>query len=323
MQYKVIQVGFGSLGMEIYRVLCRRKNFKIVGVVDIDEKKVGKNAGVLAINKRSGIIIAKSIDELRTKPDLAIHATTSSLKDVYHQITELLRHKINVLSTCEELVYPTDVNMRIAKILDLSARKHDARVLGVGVNPGFVMDSLVLMLSSLCTKIDRIRIERVVDVAKRRKALQEKMCVGVTRKQFNRMRRKVGHVGLLESVSMICGSLGVRTDNFTSFVRPIVANRRMKSNGVTVESGYVSGIEHILIVRRGASKFIEMRLKMFVGANEFDSVEIDGRPPIRVKTNGINGDQATIALILNYIPIILEAGPGLHTVNNLPLPSAS
>ncbi|MFQ5941153.1 MAG: hypothetical protein ACE5KA_05580 [Nitrososphaerales archaeon] len=321
--YKVVQIGFGSLGKEIFIELWKRKNLKLVGVIDIDKDKIGNDAGILALNRRASIKIIGNINLIKSKPDVAIHATTSSLKDSFDQIYQLLKHRISVISTCEQLVYPYGTNTKLAKTLDIIAKKYKVSVLGVGVNPGFVMDSFVLMLTSLCSKIDHLRIERVVDIARRRKALQEKMCLGFTLEQFEKVKHNVGHVGLHESARMICDTLKGKRTTFSSTIRPVIANRPLQSYGVKVEVGQVAGIEHRLVARKNDSKFLEILLYMFAGASEFDLVEIEGIPPIYVRTNGISGDQATVALVLNYIPIILGVEAGLHTVKDLRIPSAT
>jgi 4-hydroxy-tetrahydrodipicolinate reductase len=321
--YKIVQFGFGSLGVEIFKTLHGKRNCKIVGVVDIDDKKIGIDAGVLAFKKRTGIKIVNNINTVRSKPDIAIHATTSSLQDAFDQISEIVKRRISVISTCEQLVYPYGSNAKLAHKLDRLAKRYKVSVLGTGVNPGFVMDSLVLALTGLCSKIDQIRVERVVDVVKRRKSLQEKTCVGFTLEQFEKVKDKVGHVGLYESAMMICDTLNVKGTVYTK-IRPVIASSLIKSYDVTVEPGHVAGIEHRLVVKKGKeNKFLEMVLYMFAGASEFDLIEIDGISPVYVKTNGISGDHATIALLLNYIPIIMQAKPGLHRVNKLPIPSAS
>ncbi len=206
--------------------------------------------------------------------------------------------------------------------MDSLAKKHDASILGVGINPGFVMDSLVLALTGLCNKIERIRVERVVDVARRRSALQEKMCLGFTLKQFASLRKNVGHVGLLESAKMICDALKVKT-SFKSSIRPVVANRAFTSQDINIEEGQIAGLEHRLVGKHRDGKFIEMILYMFAGASEFDLIEIEGIPPVSVRTNGVQGDQATIALLFNYIPIVMNARSGLLTVKDLPFPHST
>ena len=324
MAVKVVQFGLGSLGLEIVKVLHKKKRLKLVGAVDIDSSKMDNDVGILAFNRRLGISVSSIDATLKARPDIVIHATTSYLDDAYDQLATIVAKGISVISTCEQLVYPytSKANIRLANKLDSLAKRHGARILGVGVNPGFVMDSLVLALTGLCSNVERIRVERVVDVAKRRKALQEKMCLGLTLQEFEKVKNKVGHVGLLESAKMICDALKVKV-SFTSSTRPLVANREFKSDNVTIEKGQIAGLEQRLVGKSRNAKFIEMILYMFAGASEFDLIEIEGTPPISVRTNGIQGDQATIALLLNYIPVVLDAKPGLHTATNLQMPSAS
>ncbi len=321
MPVKVVQYGLGSLGIEIVKVLHEKKELKLVGAVDRDPKKTGKDVGIIAFDKKIGVKVGSMDEALKKKPDIVLHATTSYLDQAHEQISAIIKKGVSVISTCEQLVcpYTSSTNVRLAKKLDALARKHDVTILGVGVNPGFVMDSLVLALTGLCSKIERIRVERVVDVAKRRKALQEKMCLGLTPQEFEKVKKKVGHVGLIESAKMICDALKVNV-SFTSSIRPVVANRTFASSELTIEQGQIAGMEHRLVGKSRNQKFIELILYMFAGASEFDLIEIEGTPPISIRTNGIQGDKATISLLLNYIPIVMNAKSGLLTVKDLPLP---
>jgi len=321
MPVKVVQYGLGSLGIEIVKVLHERKELKLVGAVDIDPSKIDKDVGMLVLDRKLGVKVSSMDEALKKKPDIVLHATTSYLDNAFEHISAIVKKGVSVISTCEQLVYPytSSTNVKLAKKLDLLAKKHDATVLGVGVNPGFMMDALVLALTGLCNKVERIRVERVVDVAKRRKALQEKMCLGLTSQEFEKVKKKVGHVGLLESAKMICDTLKVKV-MFASNIRPVVANRTFASSELVIEQGQIAGLEHRLVGKSGNRKFIELILYMFAGASEFDLIEIEGTPPISIRTNGIQGDQATISLLLNYIPIVMNAKSGLVTVKDLPLP---
>lgn len=321
--HSVVQIGFGSLGREIFKELHSRKELKVVGVIDNHPNLLHKDAGMLTLNKKTRIRITDSLSSIRAKPDVALHATVSNLADAYDQIAEVLRHRINVLSTCEQLVYPNGRNVGLANKLDRIAKRYKVKVLGVGVNPGFVMDSLVIMLTSLCTRIDGIRVERWVDISARRSSLQHKMCMGLTEGEFETMKGKVGHMGLVESARMIFDALRLQEPRISINTRPVIAKRLIRSGGITVNPGKVAGIKHRLVARRRSSKFLELVLYMFAGADEFDLIEIEGEPPVYVRTNGVSGDRATTALLLNYVPILLNSEPGLHTVNALRLPSAT
>ena len=247
---RVIQIGFGSLGIEIFKILRKNKKFKIIGVVDSDKTKIGKDCGILTKKTKSGHRIVRKINEIKSKPDIVIHATTSKIEQAYSQISEIAKKRVSVISTCEELVYPYRKHRKFAEKFDRLAKKYHIVILGVGINPGFLMDSMVLMLSGLCNQIDKISVSRIVNLGKRRRALQNKMCVG-------------------------------KTKNL---------------------------------------EFLKMKLFMYVGAKEYDLIDIKGIPPIYLKTKGVNGDQSTIGLLTNYIPIVLQSKPGLQTVNKLTIP---
>lgn len=238
MTVKVVQYGLGSLGLEIVKTLYARKKLKLVGAVDIDPNKMGKDVGKIAFDKKIGVKVCSIDEALKKKPDIVLHATTSYLDDASEQISTIVKKGISVISTCEQLVYPytSDSNIKLAKQLNSLAKKYDATVLGVGVNPGFVMDLFVLALTGLCGKIEYIRVERVLDVAKRRKALREKMCLCLTPQEFEKVKKKVGHVGLLESAKMICDALKVKA-SFGSSIRPVIANRAFNSSGIMIEQG--------------------------------------------------------------------------------------
>ena len=319
MQTKVMLFGFGSLGKEIFKTLINDSNFKIVNVIDNDPSKIGRDPSIIALGKKSKIKIVENIKKAKLKPDIVVHATVSSLKDAHSQLSDILRARLNVVSTCEQLVYPLNKNRKYIKKLNLLAKKHNVSIVGIGVNPGFLMDSLVLMLSSLCRKIYKIRIERIVDLTRRRKALQKKMCLGLHPKQFQNFKKSIGHVGLNESATMICESLNIKT-SIRFKISPILAKHHIISNGIKIKSGHVSGIKHSLVGMRKGSEFLRMNLSMYAKAKEYDMIEIHGIPPIKVKTSGINGDLGTISLLLNYIPIVLSAKPGFHTVNDLVMP---
>jgi len=316
---KVVQVGFGSLGVAFFKTLVDHKKIKVVGIIDTDPNKIGKDAGFLTAGKKNGVRILKDLQNLRVRPDLAVVTTTSKIREAYGQIYQILKQRISVITTCEELVYPKKLHQKIAKKIDLLAKRNRVVVLGVGVNPGFVMDSLVITLSTLCSKIKKISVTRVVNLAKRRKTLQNKMLVGMTATEFRKNKTKIGHVGLKESAQMIADSLNIKL-NLKNSITPILAETAISSNGINIKPKRICGIKHTLCGKKSNSKFLEMSLLMYVGAKDCDMIKIEGEPPIQIKTNGINGDKATISLLLNYIPKVLKSRPGLRTVNELPNP---
>ena len=69
----------------------------------------------------------------------------------------LLNRKINVISTAEQMAYPQAADPDLAKQMDKAAKENGVSVLGTGINPGFVLDLLVLALSGTCEEVDSIK----------------------------------------------------------------------------------------------------------------------------------------------------------------------
>jgi 4-hydroxy-tetrahydrodipicolinate reductase len=260
-----------------------------------------------------------------TKPDIAVLCTSSSLARVMPQLEELMKLRLPVISTTEELAYPAPRNRRLAKRLDEMARKAKVAVLGTGVNPGFAMDALPIALTSVCEQVNRIEVRRVQDARIRRLPFQHKIGAGLTREQFEQQVKTgaVRHVGFTESIQMIGDAMGWRLTRITDDVRPWIAEEEVHSELLAVDPGYVAGISQEGVGYVGDEPKIRLQLDAYLGAPEsFDSVLIDGSPRLYSKVQGgIHGDIATASMILNAIPHVLTAAPGLRTMRDMPLPS--
>ena len=328
MTIRVMHVGLGPIGAAVARQLAVRKGFRIVAAVDIDQNKVGRDVGLITEMGRP--IRVKIGDNVRkaakaAKPDVAVLCTASSLNSVMPQVEELLKLRLPIVSTTEELAYPTPRNRRLAKRIDELARKAKVAVLGTGVNPGFTMDALPIALSSVCERVDRIEVRRVQDARTRRLPFQQKIGAGLTREQFEQqlVAGTVRHVGFTESIQMIADAMGWTLTRITDVARPWMAEEEVQSELLAVDPGYVAGISQEGIGYVGDEIKIHLQLDAYLGAPEsFDSVLIDGSPRIYSKVQGgIHGDIATASMTVNSIPHVITAAPGLRTMRDLPLPS--
>jgi 2,4-diaminopentanoate dehydrogenase len=325
---KVLHVGLGPIGSAIVRQVANRKGFKIVGAVDIDPAKTGRDLGEVAgLERTTKVKVSSDLKKAikSSKPDVAVLCTSSSLKQVMEQIETILTLRLPIVSTTEELAYPTKPNMRYARAIHELATKGKVAVLGTGVNPGFVMDALPIMLTGVCEQIDAIRIDRVQDARIRRLPFQQKIGAGLTREQFQRKvdDASVRHVGLAESVSMIADALGWKLDRITDEIHPRIATETVASEFLAVDPGYVCGIVQDGIGYRDGAPVITLHMEAYLGAPEsYDSVEVTGSPALRMKiAGGVHGDIATASIAVNSIPKVLEVAPGLHTMRDMPLPS--
>jgi 4-hydroxy-tetrahydrodipicolinate reductase len=256
---------------------------------------------------------------------VAVLCTSSSLTKVMPQIETIVRARVPIVSTTEELSYPFRSQRRLAARIDRLARKARVAVLGTGVNPGFAMDALPIMLTGVCERVDALRIERVQDARIRRLPFQQKIGAGLTPAAFQRKveDRSVRHVGLTESIAMIGDALGWTLERITDDIAPKIADSAVASEFLSVEPGQVCGILQDGVGYRGDEPVIRLHMEAYLGAPEsYDAVTVEGSPRLAMKiAGGIHGDIATASIVVNSIPKVIAARPGLQTMRTLELPS--
>ncbi len=326
-QIKVVQYGLGPIGIEAARLVLKKKNLQLVGGIDIDPAKVGMDLGeVLNLNQRLGTHVSNDPEKLlaETQPDVVLHTTASFLSQVEDQLRTCIRAKTHIVSSCEELFYPFRRDAQFAQRVDALAKEHGVTVMATGVNPGFSMDVLPLALTSVCTEVKTITATRVVDASKRRLPLQKKIGAGLASEKFRKQisAGKLGHIGLVESLHAIADRLQFEIDDIRETIEPKLADNAIRTLYLQVSPGQVAGILHVARGLKKGVELIKLELHMYLGAeNPADSVTIVGEPPIQLTiAGGIFGDQATIARMVNAIPIVHQAQPGLATAMDLPMP---
>jgi 2,4-diaminopentanoate dehydrogenase len=323
---RAIQYGIGPIGASILKLLHEKEAIEIVGAIDTDPAKVGHDLGAVvgAGDAPWGIKVSgdwRSV--LGQSADVVMHTTSSSLPKVVDQLLACLDVGSCVVSTCEELSYPFRTYPELAARLDKAAKDNGVALVGTGVNPGFVMDKLVITLAAVCQRIEHAKALRVVDASKRRLPLQKKIGAGMSVEEF-RTRVQEGvikHVGLPESVAMVADGLGLPVDEITETIEPKVATEGVQTEFLAVEVGQAAGVHQTARGLSQGKELIYMELQMYVGAKEpADKVELTGHPNISlVIPGGSHGDIATASVAVNSIPGILEAASGLRTPRELPI----
>ena len=328
MKYKVLSYGFGPIGQAIAKVaLSRPDQIDLIGAVDVDPELKGKDVGDLLDMRRNGIRVTSAASELYKEADVVLHATSSFLSAAKAQLIDVCSHGVDIVSTCEELSFPWYSHEIVANEIDLVARKNGVTLLATGVNPGFVLDALVVSLSGVCSKVSEIRGERVLDASKRRLPFQKKVGIGLEVGQFEENVRtgKFGHVGLPESMALVCATLGKKMERVEQRITPKVADRETPTEhfGV-IKAGNVLGLVQDAAAYAASRRVISYHLEMYSGAEDpHDEVEIIGEPNMKLRIpGGTPGDTATAAIVVNSIPRVVESGPGLLTVKDL-RPAAS
>ncbi len=305
---RVMFVGLGAIGLLAARIALQRRDVQVVSAVDTDPQKVGQDLGFLTSWGRTHVIVTASLEEAlsNSKPNVAIVATASRLTDVLPTLRTLVDAGIHVVSSTEELFFPWIVGSEEIWMLHELAKDRKVSVVGVGVNPGFVMDRLPSFLTQVCVNLRRVVVRRFVDLSTRRPQLQAKMGVGLTVSEYEEglLEERLGHVGLPQSLAFLAASLGMEISSITETVEPVVG-----------EDGKVIGTEQVASGWEGEYERVRLELRMTMGEPDpRDEIEIDADPPLRLTIpGGVAGDDATAAILVNTASWIDLLPPGVHS----------
>lgn len=323
----VIIYGCGVMGLRAAEILSKKKSFDIVGAIDIDPKLVGKDLGeVMEKGLALGVPVQSDPVELfdQVKADVVVLTTQSHLKEVYPQIDQCIRAHFNVVSTCEELSYPWKREPALARKIDDMAREKGVTVVGTGINPGYLMDTLPLILTAPCLEVQSIKVTRMMDSSKRRIPFQKKIGTGLSFESFrDKIDHKMitGHVGLLESINMIADGLGWKLDETVELPpEPVIADREVETGMGLVKPGDALGLVSVAYATVRGKKVITLEFNANAGiTEEYDEIVIEGIPNVHQRIiGGIHGDVGTVAVTVNTIPRAVKSEPGLILMKDLP-----
>lgn len=330
--FKVLQIGFGSIGRIIAKTILERDNLELVGVIDTEPTILNQRVvDLLAMNSESPIVVQDGLSEILSElheqsVDVALVLTSSSLKKVAATISECVRVGLDVLSLCEELSYPFTREPSLALELDQLARNAGKTILGTGINPGYLMDLLPIALTAPCQQVDRIHVTRCMNSSHRRASFQKKIGTGMSQNDFKKaIAEKIitGHVGLVESIQMIDSALELGLDRIEELPpEPVLASTETVTPFATVHEEDVLGLRSRAIGTKGGENLVTLDFVAFAEASpEYDEVRIEGLPSICQRIEGgLQGDYGTVGMIVNMIPQIVQAPPGLLTMKDVPCP---
>jgi 4-hydroxy-tetrahydrodipicolinate reductase len=324
---RIAHFGLGVIGVEAIKALADKPWANIVGAIDVDPAKVGRSLGeITGVGKLAGISVVPTLEQLLTtvQPDVIVHAAGSSAAISFDQIEPMIRRGISVVSSCEQLLFPALREPARARYMHSLCIENKAGIVGTGVNPGFVMDVLPLTLTGVCRSVRHIYVEREVNASTRRMQLQKKIGSGMPPDEFRALfaAGKAGHAGFAESAAMICHCMGWENPKISETCQPIVAGRKIQTEFFTVPEGRTSGLHQVVTATVDGLERLKMDLKMHLdAAKPHDAIQITGSPSLNLMIDGgVAGDVATVAAMVNAIPRLQKAGPGLHLMTDLPVP---
>jgi len=319
----VVLLGLGEIGQAIARAALVRPELRIVAAVDPAPSRAGRALSDVLGEPAPDATVARSLGEVAAsaRGGVVLAATRSRLTEVLPELEEAVRAGLHVISTCEELAWPWLNHAEEAAVLDRLCHERNVAVLGTGVNPGFVLDRLPALLAQVTGPVRHLHGVRVVDVSRRRIALQRKVGAGLDEDEFHdRVERgEIGHVGLAESAAMAAEACaGVDEYEVDEEIVPLLAEEDAEGP-VPVARGQVAGLHHEARVFDGGREVVRLELTIAVGAADpRDEVNLDADPPVRVLVpGGIAGDAATANTVVNAVPALVELR-GLVSVLDLP-----
>ncbi len=323
---RVAQFGLGPIGVETVRLASTKPWLRVIGAVDSDPAKAGRSLGQLAGVGSENIRVCSSLTELcrRDQPDLIFHTAVSQFAAAFEQLAPMARLGIDVVSSCEEMLFPQARAPKLARQLDALCQRSGARMVATGVNPGFVLDLLPLFLTSVCRSVRSLHVQRVVDASTRREPLQRKIGSGLSPAHARKLlpRGEIGHAGLRESLGLLVHGLGWRLGSVTEFREVVVARREIRTQFLSVEPGQVCGVHQLIEAKASGRIDVSFDLQMYLDApHPHDAIQLEGDPPLNVVlAGGVAGDEATVAALVNTAPRLLGAAPGLRLLTDLTLP---
>nr|WP_315023934.1 2,4-diaminopentanoate dehydrogenase [uncultured Aminipila sp.] len=329
---KVIIWGLGAMGGGMADMLLKKKGVDIVGAVGRGSK-IGKSMYDFietAKGDRADVIIGAPEDVIKEgAADVVLCCTDSFTKVAFDRLKFVLEQKINVVSSAEEMSYPMAQEPELAKQLDEIAKANGVSIIGTGINPGLIMDLLVVTMTGCCEEVEHIVSRRVNSLSPFGPVVMKEQGIGITKEEFEegvKTGHLSGHVGFHESIRMIGDAIGWPVEKITTSMEPIMTDVDRKSPYGFAAAGNVAGV-----AMKGAGYVGgELRIEMDhpqqiepeqVGVNTGDYVIIKGTPNINmVNSPEVPGGIGTIAMCVNMIPHIINARPGLHTMIDLPVP---
>lgn len=321
--HRILHVGIGPLGHIILTDLLQRGG-SIVGVIDSAPNLAGTSLSKLVPGSRPDITILHSLSDFKAweQVDCALVTTSSDLRLCEPTFRELLARGLPIVSTCEELLFPWLRHKILAERLHEQALKTGGRLLGTGVNPGFLMDALPLFATAVCKTVRSVKCSRIQDASTRRVPFQKKIGAGLDQAHFDKKVAEgtLRHVGLGESLHFLAHYLGIKVERWDEDLAPVKAERELTCALGVIHRGMISGVRQVARGYADEDCVIHLEFQAAIGQeNPHDRIVIDGQPPLDLVIHGgVHGDAATSAITLNAIPRVMAAPPGLHTMATIP-----
>src|SRR3984893_5062159 len=258
--------GLGTVGSAVARLLLDlRGEVEVVGAATQNQPDIGRPLHEVVGSSKPGPAVVGSLEELvEARPQVVVLATGSFIAEVQPQVLTCVKGGANVVSPCEELAFPFRRFREAAAAIDAAAHECGVTVLGTGLNPGLIFDSLVGAASGACWDVRAIRGRRVVDTTGCGENIHRRLGIGYTLEEFeegHRTGRIAGHVGFPESIELVCGRRGLALDGAVEETfEPLIAASPAPTRYGAVPAGKTEGFVQRATGRVGGAGLVELEL---------------------------------------------------------------
>jgi 4-hydroxy-tetrahydrodipicolinate reductase len=346
MKYRVIQWSTGNVGTFSLRTIIEHPELELVGLWVHSGAKSGQDAGDLCGRPKVGVRATNDVDAiLALDADCVCYTATADLRpfEAIEDICRILESGKDVVSSSVvPLVHPASFIPDLRDKLAASCEKGGTSFFTSGIDPGFGNDIFPLVLSGLCGHWEEVRVVEVINYAtyNQPQVLFETMGFG----QHMDDTPLLLTPGTLEfgwggTVNILAEGLGVKLDDITSSYEKLPATKPIRIGSHTVEVGTMGALRFEVrgIVGGKAAIVVEHVTRLDddlaphwpKGTGSY-RVVIKGFPAIRceLEMEDERGDHAVGGVILtatrlvNAIPAVYNARPGLLSALDLPLITA-